>query len=267
MSTHYYVMHAITRNPECGNWVIYIKNHCSSSDKRVQVANSWICLVIRWRKLYQTVCTPHLPSCHPSGALVSGKTQVTFFKGLCTPFADGIQAYFRSLGNTTQWDLKFWQWGWRRFKSSCIITPSRLVSLSQYFGRSVLPPYLEPVSPRADCLVCWDCRWLLLLLGLPCRQLVSEKFCQLFTSQHGVKPQNILTCTCYFLTVLVAREHPRNRRALWVRRLCLGIWAVCFVLSKVSNCTKRRITSAQIRNVEWNHYITGNNKMSVRVVA
>jgi len=42
MSTHYYVMHAITRNPECGNWVMYIQNHCSSSDKRVQVAASWI---------------------------------------------------------------------------------------------------------------------------------------------------------------------------------------------------------------------------------
>jgi len=199
--------------------------------------NLW--LVIRWRKLYQTACTPHLPSCHPSGVLVSAKTQAASFKGLCIPFADGIQAYFRNLGKPTQWDLKFWPWGWRGFKSSWMITPSRLVSRSQYFGNSVLVPYLEPESPRADCLICYCCRWLLLLLGLQCRQLVSEKCCQLFTSQHGVTPQNILICTSYFLTVLVAREHPRNRRALWGRRLCAGIWAVCFAPSKIANCIKR----------------------------
>jgi len=156
MSTHYYVMHAITRNPECGNWVIYIHTEPLFFVWQTGVGSGFVnlWLVIRWRKLYQTACTPHLPSCHPSGALVSVKTQATSFKGFCTPFADGIQTYFRSLANATQWDLKFWPWGWRGFKSSSTITPSRLVSLSHYFRRSVLLPNLEPVSPRADYLVC-----------------------------------------------------------------------------------------------------------------
>jgi hypothetical protein len=58
MSTHYYVMHAITRNPECGNWVIYIEPlfFVWQTGAGSGFVNLW--LVIRWRKLYQTIHTP-----------------------------------------------------------------------------------------------------------------------------------------------------------------------------------------------------------------
>lgn len=148
-------MHAFTRNPECGNWVIYIyieplffvwQTGASSG-----FVNLW--LVIRWRKLYQTAYTPHLPTCQPLRDPRIGADIGYLLQGIVHSLCRRGTGLLLQSRERNSMSCEVLIVGLKRIQIFLDVNAEPTGKSFLIFRRRVLPPYLQPGSPRANFLV------------------------------------------------------------------------------------------------------------------